>query len=386
MKDRIDSEPQVVRQPPSTPTTTTEQRLRVLMVAATAIHGGHVVQMEKTAEALEGMGHEVAVADATAARVTGWDIVHAFGAPWRFRHVLREARQAGSTVVISPIMWPYRSARTVHGRIWSSSIRTARVTSSALRRGIDETAAELRRPSQETAMALELADLVLPNSTGEAERIRSTFGVTTPIHVVPNGFDPRLFSPPDIPGQRDGVVCVARIEPHKNQLELIEALRGSGIPLTILGDEHPHHRAYAARCRVRADANIAFRSAVSHAALVGIYRRAAVHVLPSWFETTGLVSLEAAACGCAVVTTARGDAAEYFGDLARYCNPSRRRSIRAAVEEALSTGAPLKLSEHVRENFTWEHAARATLDAYGIIRCHIPATPTRPSRSGSTRR
>ena len=86
MKDRLDSEPQVVRQTPSTPTPTPtiEHRLRVLMVAATAVHGGHVVQMEKTAEALEGMGHEVAVADATAARVTGWDIVHAFGAPWRF--------------------------------------------------------------------------------------------------------------------------------------------------------------------------------------------------------------------------------------------------------------------------------------------------------------
>ena len=133
----------------------------------------------EAAEALEGMGHGVAIADATAARVTGWDIVHAFGAPWRFRHVLREARQAGSTVAISPIMWPYRSALTVRGRIGAGRIRTAEVDLlGPAPRWTGTTAAELSRPSQETAMTLELADLVLPNSTSEAERIRSTFGVT----------------------------------------------------------------------------------------------------------------------------------------------------------------------------------------------------------------
>ena len=235
-------------------------------------------------------------------------------------------------------------------------------------RGIEATAAELRRPSQETAMLLEFADLLLPNSESEAERIRATFRVTTPMQVVPNGFDPRVFSLPDPAVQRLGVVCVARIEPHKNQLELIKALNGSGIPLTIIGDPHPHHPSYAARCRARADANVEFRGSLSQSELADVYRGAAVHVLPSWFETTGLVSLEAAACGCAVVTTSRGDAHEYFGELAVYCDPARKESVRRAVEEALAAGAPPELSARMLERFTWEHAAQATLDAYESLR------------------
>lgn len=340
--------------------------LRVLMLAATAIHGGQVVQMEKTAASLATMGIDVTVSEATGASVAGYDIVHAFGTPWPFRDLLREARQAGSSIVMSPIFldWSWTLGR----RGWNTSTRAARIAYSALRRGIDRTAEALRRSDEETAMALELADLLLPNSQGEAERVRSIFRVTTPMRVVPNGFDPDVFHLADGIAQRHGVLCVARLEPIKNQLALIDALSDTGIPLTIVGNDHPDHRAYTARCRAQAGANVVFRTAVTQRELADIYRNAAVHVLPSWFETTGLVSLEAAACGCAVVTTSRGAAREYFGDLATYCDPAREGSIREAIEHALATGAAPELAAHVREHFTWEHAARATLEAYTTVR------------------
>jgi glycosyltransferase involved in cell wall biosynthesis len=108
-------------------------------------------------------------------------------------------------------------------------------------------------------------------------------------------------------------------------------------------------------------------SAMPQAELVEVYRRAAVHVLPSLFETTGLVSLEAAAAGCAVVTTDRGYAREYFGELAYYCDPRRRDSIRSAVADALSGGPSPELRARVLSCYTWRHAAVATAAAYASI-------------------
>jgi glycosyltransferase involved in cell wall biosynthesis len=59
-----------------------------------------------------------------------------------------------------------------------------------------------------------------------------------------------------------------------------------------------------------------------------------VHVLASWFETTGLVSLEAAMMDCNVVVTKKGDTVEYFSDMAYYCEPDDINSIRNAIEKA----------------------------------------------------
>ena len=54
------------------------------------------------------------------------------------------------------------------------------------------------------------------------------------------------------------VAYVGRIEPHKNQLGLIRELHGTGVELMIVGDEHPHHPEYVARCRREADSKVTF--------------------------------------------------------------------------------------------------------------------------------
>lgn len=95
-----------------------------------------------------------------------------------------------------------------------------------------------------------------------------------------------------------------------------------------------------------------------------LYRQARVHALPTFYETTGLVSLEAALSGCAVVTTNRGHAQEYFGDFAWYCNPDDLTSIREAVLSALDSDASHELAALIESRFTWQHTATATLSAY----------------------
>jgi len=106
-------------------------------------------------------------------------------------------------------------------------------------------------------------------------------------------------------------------------------------------------------------------SFVAQKDLVPIMRSAKVHVLASWFETTGLVSLEAAYCGCNIVTSRRGDQEEYFRHIAWFCEPGEPKSIRSAISEAYAAERNARHpQEFIEENYTWASAAKATLDGY----------------------
>jgi glycosyltransferase involved in cell wall biosynthesis len=101
--------------------------------------------------------------------------------------------------------------------------------------------------------------------------------------------------------------------------------------------------------------------------LVQYYQQAKVHVLPSWFETTGLSSLEAAAMGCRVVISDRGDAREYFGSEAFYCDPGSPKSIYDAVEKAAVEPKNSYLEYKVRTSYSWKRTSLQTLQAYNQI-------------------
>jgi glycosyltransferase involved in cell wall biosynthesis len=194
------------------------------------------------------------------------------------------------------------------------------------------------------------------------------------VDIVPNGIDPRAFeaSPThsrwflDRYGVRDFVLQVGTISPVKNQLRLIEALFDIPVPIVIVGHTPAAMTDYASQCRQRAAArgNVIFVQHLPQAELPGIYALAAVHALPSWRETPGLVSLEAAACGCRIVSTSVGSSREYFGDHAWYCEPDNVASIRHAVSCALNAPASETLRHAVLSRFTWRQAGQATLTSY----------------------
>ena len=101
--------------------------------------------------------------------------------------------------------------------------------------------------------------------------------------------------------------------------------------------------------------------------LISSFAAARVHVLPGWFETTGLTSLEAGLAGCNVVSTDRGYARDYLEDYAWYCDPSSRASMKNAVLGAYE--APLKpgLREHIIRNFRAEKMIDETISLYRRI-------------------
>lgn len=314
---------------------------------------GDSIQLLKTKEYLEKLGVTVDVSTSVAS-LANYEIIHLFNTT-RVKeayYYYLNAKKQKKPVAVSTIYWDF--AEFCHTPGSPQNLYTNWVNSQAMRKTIFRN-----------------ADLLLPNSKAEADLIgRQTRG-SAPCHIVPNGVDP-LFARGDPNefyrqhGMKDFVLCVGRISPRKNQLALAKALKGTGLTLVLAGPVND--REYAEKCRM-AYPGLIMLSHLEHHQLPGLYAAARVHVLPSWFETPGLASLEAGLAGCRLVSTDRGCAAEYFGRMACYCNPDSEESIRNAVIKALkiSDSELLTLKFHISNNFLWESAALETLNGYEKI-------------------
>jgi len=341
--------------------------------------GGDTTQILSTKAGLERLGVTVELTSGRGQGFESCDVVHLFHLDrlWEHSAVCRRLRAAHVPAVLSTIYWPAdefdRGGRAgVQGALarffGSDSYQTLRLLQ---RSGLARLRTWDRRLLSFRAAARYLLDtvaVILPNSVAEQEVIEQRFGIRRPAVIVPNAADPDTFAsaPDEATGGRRGVLCVGRIEPRKNQLALLEALRDSRIRLTVVGQAGRFSRHFAERCRRIAGPDVRFVGQCPAAELRGLYRAARVHVNVSWYETPGLASLEAALCGCNIVVTPGGCTREYFGDDAYYCRPDNPQSIRVAVETALAAGSNPDLAARVAREFNWDAAARSTLRGYEL--------------------
>jgi len=357
------------------------------------IPGGDTVQLLRTKEYLEKLGLQVDVSLELKPNLEKCDIVHLF-------HLLTDAhetyirflnaRRWGKPVVLSPIYWnmneftriglkglrrkvyyffPDGILRRILSRIYNLNFMMPKEFQS-LKLHLD---LDMSKNQNEL---LNKCDAILPNSKAEIKILSRDFRINNQRRflVVPNAVDESFkVAKPDFfvskYGLEDFVLCVGRIEDRKNQLSLIKALKGTGMKLVLVGG--PNKRScmlrYYELCKREADENVLFIDWMEQPELASAYAAAKVHVLPSWYETPGLTSLEAGLAGCNVVTTDRGSTKEYFSDYAWYCDPSDLRSIRSAVLESFAARKTSKLRRLILENYTWDKAAERTLEAYSCI-------------------
>jgi glycosyltransferase involved in cell wall biosynthesis len=208
---------------------------------------------------------------------------------------------------------------------------------------------------------------LLPNSHSEYRRLKHDFPMAGQFAVVPNAMDTHIYHIDDrqiAVKKENSLLCIARFEPRKNQLNIIRALNGTPYQLTFAGNVAPNHKHYYEECRKEAGSNMTFLDFVSQDKVLELYRSHKVHILASWFETTGLSSLEAIACGCNIVISKKGDTEEYFGEHAFYCDPGSMDSIREAVDKAMKAPVNREFMNRVSVTYNWEVAARKTFDVY----------------------
>lgn len=378
--------------------------MRILMqsrVTLFSIPGGDTVQILKTAEYLKKLGIECDISLDLEPDLSGYDVVHLFNVirPQEIYLQALNAKRQGRPVVLSSIYCVYTEyerygrpgSYRMLARLFSpSQIEYIKVLARAIknREFHAGTKVVLRRGYRPLIKEIiEHSNVLLPNSLSEMRRLEADFGVQgKPFLVVPNAADHNLFDPlrvqpsPKWDHVPDCVLCVARIEGRKNQLNLVRAVAGAPYTLVLVGQPAPNHLRYAEAVRRSAPSNVCFAGRIPDEDLPELYLRAKVHVLPSWMETTGLSSLEAGLMGCNLVITDKGDTREYFGDLAYYCEPDSLESIRAAIDQAWREPANPAVREYMLRNFTWEKTAEVTLQAYEYVMGNGPLISERQAR------
>ena len=200
------------------------------------------------------------------------------------------------------------------------------------------------------------------------------------IEVIWNGIDHRRFHPakPSALAEfrarhhlsRPYLVYLARLEhPAKNHVRLIEAFEQllkdqPDLPHDLVLAGADWHGAEVVHARVAASPvrdRIRTTGFVTGADLPLWYAAAELLAYPSLFEGFGLPPIEAMACGCPVVCSARGSLAEVVDEAARIVEPESATAIAAGLSEVLANPEKWRERGLARAQlFDWNRSAQAT--------------------------
>ena len=343
-----------------------------------SLPGGDVVQMNKTKEYLEKLGLKINISTELSPDVSPYDLVHVFNieTPLSTLAQVRNAKRDNKPVVLSTIFSyipdQYRYYSFYHyGKYHFIKKNLPNIVNRKIHRYLYNKELRIEK------MILKFVDLILPNSEIEMQQMKEVFGSNLPTHTtITNAVDFTTFENASSKkieeqyGVRDLVLEVGRINFVKNQLNLIKAMEYLDIPLVLIGQQT--EKRYYELCQREAKKckNVIFIPHTEQNELKDFYAAAKVHVLPSFRETTGLVSLEAALCGCNLVASTFGCHRAYLHDFAEYCEPDDPESIRKSILKAYRKPKNSQFSNYIKENYTWEKAAQQTLDAYQKLFMH----------------
>ena len=342
--------------------------MRVLVVpypGSFDVVGGHVTQQLETVRALERAGATARVGSAEDALNGDFDVVHAFG---DIGPLLRLGRPKGR-LVVSPIYFPRWFVlgpyfqRPGYSHVFATWFRHhagwLRRPRARCRRRID---------FRSMHAALATADVVIVNSSAEASLLRHDAAALPPLRVAYSGVAREAFDGDAAQGrellgigEQPFVLSVARVEPRKNTLALALAVRELPYRLVLVGPVLRGNERYLEAIR-QATPNVVHVPHLEHHLVRHVHAAAAVHALPSWYETTGLSTLEALATGTPVVVGEGPCVREYFGDCASFCRPASFKSVSRAIVRALDQTAGRE--RDVARRYSWDRTAQELLRAY----------------------
>ncbi len=222
---------------------------------------------------------------------------------------------------------------------------------------------------------------VVASTEQEKQAITGYYGASPgKISVIPCGVNLDQFTVLDMAQARrylslDGeriVLCVGRIDPLKGVDKLIKALpylRDMRLKLIVIGggdDSRSDVEELRGLARsLEVDHAVVFAGTVKHEQLVYYYNAADVCVVPSYYESFGLVALESLACGTPVVATDVGNHRSVIrqgetGYVVRDNSP-RRLADRIALL-LTGPGSDKRSASSIRASvsgFSWSNSAEA---------------------------
>jgi glycosyltransferase involved in cell wall biosynthesis len=196
-------------------------------------------------------------------------------------------------------------------------------------------------------------------STWLAEVMRDRFGAEAAVIVTP--VDPALFHRvPVPPATRPRVLMLQHDYPWKGVAEGMDAVRRARLRVPAI-----HLAGFGVRPPREAVAYDEFHANPAQESLATLYSGADVYLCPSWDEGLGMPSMEAMACGAALVTFDNGGSRDYARDGETAFVAPRRdvaaladRLVLALSDAALRERIATAGSAFVRTAFSWESAVR----------------------------
>ena len=361
--------------------------MKVLMQIRKDVHkylGGDFIQLLKTKEYLEKLGISVNISSIHHENLKPYDLIHLFNVT-RITETylfLKNAKAQKKKVVLSPIYHPLKDMKDFY-RYYYRLPGLDIVTYLALKelyysvRGKTKISIKSVLWYKQTVReVLSESDILLPNSQLELETLEKETGVKNRYKIIPNAseFDTDLLNSES--DKENLILCIGRIEPRKNPLNIIRAFKQvntqlpEGTKLIFIGTINESHKSYTKQFLkyVRNSREcIKYIGPLPHKKVLIFLKRAKLLVLASFFETTGLVGLEALACKTNIVISEKGYTKEYFRDKAIFCDPYLIDSIAVTMKQGFYKKSPERVSKEFIENYTWPNVANLTLSAYNSI-------------------
>ena len=228
-------------------------------------------------------------------------------------------------------------------------------------------------PWQEVEAQLLCADRIICNSEMECDELSSVFNIPrSKFATVYNGVEEAFLIPFDSKPFIDKflinskyVLNVANIEPRKNQLNFLRALKKFP-SLQLLTVGHVRDYEYLSACVDEGGEQFRYLGPLPHDSdeLKSAYAGCEFFALPSTFETPGLAALEAAASGAKLLITTQGSTKEYFKDFPEYVEPFDIEGMSNSIAKLLETPKSSDLKKYIGKNFTWDRIITPLVSIY----------------------
>ena len=227
-------------------------------------------------------------------------------------------------------------------------------------------------------LAVHSAHVLTTVSLSMVDLLADTYGVEA-VHI-PNGVcsgvavSHSLLDRLGLSRQRF-ILFAGRLVPEKDPHVLLEAFnnligqpRFADLHLLIAGDSS-FSDSYAASLRRAAGPHTHFLSTVSPADLAGLYKRAAVCVLPSQLEGMSLVLLEAASAACPVIAADIPENRSTLAEFAHYFVPRSTGSLQDTLAKVLDNLPDARdlasgARDYVTRKFSWTSIAQRMEQVY----------------------
>ena len=251
------------------------------------------------------------------------------------------------------------------------------------------------RSQVETQLVEHSDHIVVSSHREKVEMVWNYNASSEKISVIPCGVDPDLFTPRDalkskvqlnLPPRRF-ILFVGRIDPVKGIDTLLKAMalvknklaNGKGVKLLIIGGDIDNsdyskdsemQRLKQLTDRLDLKNTVTFLGAQRQDQLLYFYSASELCVLPSRYESFGMVALEAMACGTPVIASKVGGLTSFIQDeTTGFLVPEEDEKYLAEKiltllnDQSLKNRLGIKARSRARE-FSWQNIARQMISLY----------------------